>query len=64
MSPEDFLGLNCTSGTCIDLLNNTQLNLTSNNTLLEPEEQLADLILMGILSILLGLMILVTIIGK
>lgn len=64
--PEDFLCSNCTTGTYFeDITNNTLFNLTSNITLLaEEEEELAHLILMGILSVFLGLMILVTVIGK
>uniref|UniRef100_A0A1Y1K2R9 G-protein coupled receptors family 1 profile domain-containing protein n=2 Tax=Photinus pyralis TaxID=7054 RepID=A0A1Y1K2R9_PHOPY len=67
LSPEEFLEINCTlfNGTCIGLLNNTQINGTSNGTLLEATgEPLTDIILMGILSVLLGLMILVTVIGN
>lgn len=46
--------------------NVTQDNITTNGSLLETSdgEQLADLILMGLLSIVLGLMILVTVIGE
>ncbi|XP_031350497.1 uncharacterized protein LOC116176160 [Photinus pyralis] len=67
LSPEEFLEINCTlfNGTCIGLLNNTQINGTSNGTLLEATgEPLTDIILMGILSVLLGLMILVTVIEQ
>lgn len=67
LSPEEFLEINCTlfNGTCIGFLNDTQLNGTSNNTFAEETgEPLADIILMGILSVLLGLMILITVIGK
>lgn len=58
-SPDDFLGLN------LSLLNYT-LNGTGYNETAQADdgEALADLILMGVISVLLGLMILVTVIGK
>ncbi|XP_066146197.1 5-hydroxytryptamine receptor-like isoform X1 [Euwallacea fornicatus] len=54
--------LNCTNSICF--INDTRENATSNDTLLIPSEPLADVILMGALSIVLGLMILVTVIGN
>ncbi|XP_065168637.1 5-hydroxytryptamine receptor-like [Atheta coriaria] len=58
-SPDDFLGLN------LSLLNYT-LNGTGYNETAQADdgEALADLILMGVISVLLGLMILVTVIGN
>ncbi|KAL1491907.1 hypothetical protein ABEB36_012428 [Hypothenemus hampei] len=56
---------NCTSAS-ICPNNETRENFTSNDTLLgiNPPEPLADVILMGALSVVLGLMILVTVIGN
>lgn len=57
-SPEEFLALNVSNSTDYS-------NVTGNATQNDQEvEQLSDLILMGVLSVLLGLMILVTVIGE
>ncbi|XP_018335910.1 5-hydroxytryptamine receptor-like isoform X2 [Agrilus planipennis] len=69
LSPEDFLGWNCTQGvnaSCLGILNSTQGNGTSNTSIfsLMNEDPISDIIVMGLLSILLGLMILVTVIGN
>lgn len=61
---ESLYRVNCSESSC--LTNSSHDNFTSNETLVDSGggEPLADLILMGVLSIVLGLMILVTVIGE
>jgi hypothetical protein len=56
---------NCTETSC-ELENDTLAHNATNDTLTDGSrgEPLADLILMGVLSVVLGLMILVTVIGR
>ncbi|KAG5885962.1 hypothetical protein JTB14_026840 [Gonioctena quinquepunctata] len=63
-SLETLYGINCTDVSCFT--NRSLDNFTSNETLIESAdvEPLGDLILLGVLSIVLGLMILVTVIGN
>lgn len=60
-----YRGWNCTDPEC-DLSNDTVANNTNNDTLVDGPtgEPLGDIILMGVLSVVLGLMILVTVIGE
>ncbi|KAK9890797.1 hypothetical protein WA026_012141 [Henosepilachna vigintioctopunctata] len=63
-TPVDEFQLKNCSWPCISPENSTFANYTNKTSLDTVEEPLADIILIGVLSIVLGLMILITVIGK